>query len=427
MSNKRETKLPSLTTLESIKEALNVRLGRLGDPMDRGLTLRDLIGSNMPFNLRRLGSNSVGLEYSQPGVKHVPQTPTGFIAQPQFGGINLLWDVPPLAINLAYTEIYRSKTLSVESRQLVSVSGGYMYFDVLDTKDAETYHYWIRYMSTSGHVGPFAGPVSAKVIPLVSDVIERITGEIDESVLATSLNQRIDKIEPLGEGLGQLISEFEQEVIKRQNAIESLSQQTTTAQAALGEDVATVQQNITANVTRIDDKIVTLGASYTAQVQVNGLIGGFGIANDGTRVDAAFDVDRFWIGRTNAAKRKPFIIDGDVTYIDTAMIRSGTIQEGQLGAITIGKLKKNDGTPITTAAGLLRADAIDANELRVAEAATFTGFVSSSNWPYSGWALNPNGQFGLKSASGGGRVEQDGNGTRVYDQNGRLRVKMGRL
>jgi hypothetical protein len=265
------------------------------------------------------------------------------------------------------------------------------------------------------------------VIPLVSDVIKRITGEIDESVLADSLNQRIDKIEPLGEGLGQLISEFEQEVIKRQNAIESLSQQTTTAQAALGEDVAAVQQNITANVTRIDDKLVTLGASYTAQVQVNGLIGGFGIANDGTRVDAAFDVDRFWIGRTNAAKRKPFIIDGGVTYIDTAMIRSGTIQEGQLGAITIGKLKKNDGTPITTAAGLLRADAIDANKLRVAEAATFTGFVSSSNWPHSGWALNPNGEFGLKSASGGGRVIQDGNGTRVYDQNGTLRVKLGLL
>ena len=157
------------------------------------------------------------------------------------------------------------------------------------------------------------------------------------------------------------------------------------------------------------------------------MIGGFGIHNDGAEVDAGFDVDRFWIGRTDSDKRKPFIIDGDVVYMNTAMIRKGSIQEGQLGPITIGKLRLDDGTPVTTVGGLIRADAIDADNLSVAEAATFYGFASSANWPNSGWALNPNGDFGLKSAGTGGRVEQNGDGMSVYDQSSRLRVRVGRL
>ena len=407
MSDKRETKLPPLTTLESIKEALDVRLGRRGDPLDRALTIRDLVGSNMPFNLRRIGSNQIGLEYGdRPGAVAM-RTPTGFRAQAQFGGINLMWDIPPEYEAVAYTEVYRSTQLSVASRVFLTASGGTMYFDVLDEQDTQTYHYWIRYVSVAGNVGPFAGPVSAAALPLVSDLLERLTGEISESQLAKRLADRIELIDGVGEGsVAARLATQKQELTA---ADQALAQRVDQAQASLGKDVAAVQVKLEAEVKRVDGELVAMGAAYTAKVQANGLIGGFGVFNDGTTVDAAFDVDRFWIGRTNSNRRKPFIIDDGNVYMDTALIRSGTIQEGQLGAITIGKLKKNDGTPITTVAGLIRADALDADNLTVAEAATFYGDVQSGNFNASrGWRLLQNGYAEFMGGRFNGTVEVTG-------------------
>lgn len=49
-------------------------------------------------------------------------------------------------------------------------------------------------------------------------------------------------------------------------------------------------------------------AMYTAKVDVNGVVGGFGLYNDGQTVDALFDVDNFAVGKSTASI-KPFIID----------------------------------------------------------------------------------------------------------------------
>lgn len=148
------------------------------------------------------------------------------------------------------------------------------------------------------------------------------------------------------------------------------------------------------------------GALYTAKVQSGGLVGGFGIFNDGTEVEAGFDVDRFWIGRTDSDKRKPFIIDGNVVYMNNAMIRNGSIQEGQLGPITIGKFFLNDGTPVTTAGGLIRADAIDVDNLSVAEAARFYADVQSGNYiaGQSGWRIRQNGTVEFNQGQFNGSV-----------------------
>lgn len=84
-------------------------------------------------------------------------------------------------------------------------------------------------------------------------------------------------------------------------------------------------------------------AMYTARLSVNGLIGGFGIYNDGAIVEAGFDVDRFWIGRTNSNKRKPFIIENDEVFIDQAAINKLTFSklrdEGGAFIVENGKVK----------------------------------------------------------------------------------------
>jgi len=219
------------------------------------------------------------------------------------------------------------------------------------------------------------------------------------------------------EDLPAITAAVQTEANARVSADKALADKIDTVSTSIGDDVAAVQTTMDATVERIDGDLTSLGALYTAKVQANGLIGGFGVYNDGTSVEAGFDVDRFWIGRTNSAKRKPFIIADGNTYIDSAMIRDGTIQEGQLGPITIGKITQPNGAPLTTVAGKIRADAIDVDNLSVAEAATFTGIAQSNNYSSGayGWIIHPdgnvefnqgvfNGQVEFRNVSGAGRL-----------------------
>jgi len=231
------------------------------------------------------------------------------------------------------------------------------------------------------------------------------------------------------EDLPAITAAIQEEQKARAEADGALAEQINTTQAQLGDDIALAQTRLTTEVERIDDELVAMGAAYTAQVQANGLIGGFGVYNDGTRVDAAFDVDRFWIGRSEDDKTKPFMVVGGKTYIDVAMIRDASIQEGKLGPITIGKIFDNAGRPITTVAGLLRADAIDVDSLRIGFGQVL-GDLSSSRAGSNGrpaWRLDRDGEFELNSTGNGGRMEQRGDRISVYDENGRLRVRIGRL
>ncbi|ASK18854.1 phage tail tip fiber protein [Halomonas sp. N3-2A] len=218
--------------------------------------------------------------------------------------------------------------------------------------------------------------------------VSRLDGRVDSAsqALTTVQSQLEDDISTVQQNLSTNVSRIDDELSANARAI-------TTAQSALDDDIASVQQNLTTNIKRVDGELEEIGALYTAKVQVNGLIGGFAIYNDGTEVDAGFDVDRFWIGRTNGNKRKPFIIDDDVVYMNNAMIRNGSIQEGHLGPITIGKFFLDDGTPVTTAGGLIRADAIDVDNLSVAEAARFYADVQSGNYiaGQRGWRIWQNG------------------------------------
>lgn len=119
----------------------------------------------------------------------------------------------------------------------------------------------------------------------------------------------------------------------RANADSALSAQITTAQSTLNNNIASVQTSLQTNINTVDNKVTSIGALYTAKVSVNGLVGGFGIYNDGTSVDAGFDVDTFWVGKTAANKKKPFIITGGVVYIDSAFISSLTASKITTGAL----------------------------------------------------------------------------------------------
>lgn len=104
-----------------------------------------------------------------------------------------------------------------------------------------------------------------------------------------------------------------------------LTQQVNTANSTLYGNVASGEIGLSTKINTLDGKVIGLGSLYTVKVNVNGLIGGFGTYNDGQTVQGGWDVDSFWVGRTNANRVRPFIIDGEYVYIDKARIRDADI------------------------------------------------------------------------------------------------------
>ena len=370
-----------------------------------------------------------------------------------YGGVDVSWTFPTINPHaVSHVILYRglSDVFPLAIKQGI-VSGSF-FFDRIEKQDIQQYFYWIVFVSVNGTYGAPIGPASATPLPTIGQIIEDLTGLIDDGVLAQELKEKIDRINALGlslegevlnrirenedltevldfvlERANRAVSYIEEETRLRLNANEgiinsinniavglnnnaaaileektvrvtndeamaediqtlyveaadnsaaisneqqvraeqnqattisintlvattgslgaavqtnataitdtksSFAQDLTTVQSVLGNQLTSVQTNLTTNINAIDGK---LSGMYTAKVDVNGLVGGFGIANDGLSVEAAFDVDRFWIGRTTD-KRKPFIIDNGAVYINTAMIADASIETAHIGTATI--------------------------------------------------------------------------------------------
>ena len=172
----------------------------------------------------------------------------------------------------------------------------------------------------------------------------------------------------------------------RANADSALASQITTAQSTLNGSIASVQTTLQTNINTVNGKVTEIGALYTAKVSVNGLIGGFGIYNNGTTIQAGFDVDEFWVGKTQANKRKPFIISGGVTYIDEAAIEK----------LTFTKLRDASGL-VVIENGKIKADYLNVTTIT---GGAYTGYA----WPAAGqkgFYLGPSGLL-LGNFNGGG-------------------------
>lgn len=227
--------------------------------------------------------------------------------------------------------------------------------------------------------------------------------------------------------------DFAPELIKTSTTISDqviapkLYDTTKVAQTNASEIYAAVQVASQA-VAEVDGKV---SAMRTVTLDVNGYISGHGSYNDGKTADFAVLADRFWVaqpGNPNSAT-KPFMIVNGKVYIDSATIREGSIEEGKLGSISFGKLTDSQGNPIVTLGGLLRADMIDVNNLRVGNA-NISGDISSTNYlaGVRGWILKRSGDFEINAPiAGRGRTQINNLGVRVYDNSGNLRVKLGDL
>lgn len=389
-------------------------------------------------------------------------------AVPAFGGVDVTWTWPdtfPEAV--AYTTIYRGTTPDFAAATVhVAAAAGNFYYDRIERNVVTLFYYWIVVTSIYGTRSEIIGPAWANAKPRIEEMIEDLTGQIDNGVLAPALKNEIARIELNHLNISQEMLDrqgedealaaqittvgahsdgtralLQEEVLARTsqgeafvstvntlwaevngniaaiqvqttalvNDVQALAEQVTNLETQVGEDLAQVLQTMQTKIDVVDGKVVAIGALWTAQVNVNGLIGGFGVYNDGQTVEAGFDVDRFWIGRTGANKRKPFIVDGGVVYIDEAAINK----------LTFNKLRDESGS-FVVANGKVKAQYLEVDTLTVNQAMS-NNFVNNT----SGWAFLRDGTVQINGTSGSGRLRISQTLIQVYDQYNRLRVRMG--
>lgn len=165
-----------------------------------------------------------------------PDNSITLAAVPAYGGIDIVITYPtvnPFAV--AFINLYRSDTSSIDNAMLVTKFTGTYFFDRIDS--TTTYWYWVELVSINGTVMDRIGPASAQAKPTIEQMLLILTGQIDAGLLAQALRSEIGKITPLTENIGQ-------EIQDRLAANEALQQALAAVQNDMGTTMTYVQQEI---------------------------------------------------------------------------------------------------------------------------------------------------------------------------------------
>jgi len=183
--------------LTNLIEAVEIRLGRRGDPKDRAVTLRELIDSGLakdfkasPWDPNNPNSGNRGFGPNEIINTSIPPAPLNFQANAAYSQVNLSWDYPHYG-NHSFTEIYGHDSDTIGDAQLIGVSSGRAYADPIGSGASR--YYWIRFVSQSSVLGPFnsgTGTLGQTAVD-VAFLLDVLTDSITDSQLAQSLSSDI--------------------------------------------------------------------------------------------------------------------------------------------------------------------------------------------------------------------------------------------
>ena len=175
MPTKNPTKLPSIppipsdvdpklkTYLSAVDEALKVRLGTLGDPKDRAVTVRELIDTGLaenflenPFNPNAGTPDNTFIPTEKVDLT-VPPDVTGFSGVGAFQKIILSWDLAQFG-GFAFTEVWRHTSNDIGGATRIDTTRAQVYADTVDY--GANFYYWVRHVSTSNIQGQFTSGIN---------------------------------------------------------------------------------------------------------------------------------------------------------------------------------------------------------------------------------------------------------------------------
>ncbi|GGA05493.1 host specificity protein J [Dyella caseinilytica] len=370
------------------------------------------------------------------GKTGAPPLLTSLTAKPLVFGIALAWGFPPGADDTQRTEIWYSASPQLSTAQKL---GDFAYpqasYQMLGLAAGVSFFFWGRMVDRTGNIGPFyptGNGVNGQSSSDAGDILTYLAGQIGQTQLAQDVLAPIQALTPpmagdaelyagddthyagvwsqmyaQQEGDAALAGQIDTVAVKidgfdglvqteaqaRIDGDTALSTQITTVQATAGDAQALAQTTSTA-VASLNGKV---SASYQIKVQIasNGqyYAAGMAIGVDNSsgvaQSQILFQADRFaLINVNNNAVTSPFVIQNGQTFISQAYIQDGTITNAKIG-------------------GVIQSTAVDPTGNPV-------------------WSIDKNGSMTMRGGAGGAyRTERDGNGARLYDGNGTLRMRWG--
>jgi hypothetical protein len=361
----------------ALKELVEVGEGVRGDPLDRKITLRDILGSGIGrLKPGANAANTAGGNGLLPGFDNepdmrTPPKPTGVTATSGLGTVFINWDTPRYGYH-GFTRLYRSGDDNFANSTVIGVASGSMYVDNLHgnevdpaTGQAQGYYYWVAFVSEMGVEGPPHDANGIYGAPSMDPeyMLQVLQNSITESQLSKDLNTRL--------------TETDETIIEQKEQINGLS------------------------------------ASFTVKVDANGRVAGYGLASEpnesGSNTSSfVINADRFAIFHPGAKEQLAFGVEAGKTVMDGAYIKSASIKSASIESLAANKIVADNLSAISANMGTITTGRLQSVDNRVAIDMT-------------------QGTFSVRSGTAGARMEMNDNVIKVYDENGVLRVKLGNL
>jgi hypothetical protein len=203
-----------LDVARSIKNIIDVREGKLGDPLDANVTFRDLIATGMVkeragmnYSVRTLVNPVIpnwadDTGYDPTADFNAPPKPVGVVVTSGSNTVKVKW-TGATYLNHSYTEVWRGTTNQIGSATLLGKSDTRYYLDDLG-HNGTAYYYWVRHVSQADVAGPYnasdgtaptAGLIDSADIAYL-DAAQIVTGYINaDRIDVGSLDAKIANID----------------------------------------------------------------------------------------------------------------------------------------------------------------------------------------------------------------------------------------
>jgi hypothetical protein len=432
------------------REVLMTYMGRQGNPLDRGLTLRDLIENGLAefpqgYTPRPGGGTPPlvpGPSIPSPEVDLTPPpTPTGFSVDAAISHIFIEHDAPTYRQGHGHlrTRVYGATWTSgdlpvfADAIEITQFSGTTF---AHPTNPSTTWHLWIKWETKDGVLSadPAGGAnglvaITGQNVGLLLDALD---GELNESQLTQGLRSRIELIDgpsstpgtvaqrvlaeqtarsTADDALSSSISTLGTTVNNNYNTLNSAIQAETSARSTAISTEANARQTLQSRVESIDSTLTaavqteastrasetgSLFAKYTIKVDVNGYVSGFGLAstsNNGVPTsEFTIVADKFSIAPVQtdntANDGSPFFHRTTATTINGVSVPAGTyMKAAYIHDATITNAKIADLAVDNAKIANLSASKLTAGSISVGQHIQSSGFVSGT----SGWRINGDG------------------------------------
>lgn len=410
--------------LSAVVENMEIGTGQRGDGRHAFVTREELVG----LKLARCQPSGGGAYALNPGVDvdstlqpvDFPTKPLNFKATGGFGSVLLEWDMANYRGH-SLTEIWRGTEDDPADAVLVATTPGQVYGDPVDP--GWSGFYWIRFVNAAGVKGQWNAvkgtPAQTQIS--VQAIIDQIHDEAAKSPVVGELRKEIQNAQ------GQAVKDA---AIQTTEVVGNLREETLKTTGGIDTRVTALDQSTSASLNEVDKRITKLDkeggeaflAMWSKKTGVDGITAGIGIVagkdGEGKPVSqVAISASQLFVFDPNDPDNTayPFAVSGGKVVIPKAMIYDAVIET--LTARTVVADEVKAGISITSP--VIRSAVIENGGFMVDSAGNLKiGELFS---------ITSQGQLTIRYSNQNVGLVIRNDKIEVYDQNGRLAVRMGRL